>query len=389
MRIASIYDFEAYPPRGGNHVHAYQLVRRFIAEGHEVFTWGDATIPGVVSYPRTEEGIRALEDVVDVLYVRVDANRLGDEARLVRLMQRTQKPIVWEVNSPANESLAYSYLGGRGLGDRGFRRLLDAVKRRIHAYRRLPRVLREERLRRQLAPRVAAAVCVSEAVSNYAREGLGIRDVRTVPNGADHETHTAVGPVARLPFASRGGLTVLYAGSPIYPWQGLDVLERTIHLCDQAHDPIQFVLLMNQASPRQISASNTIVLVNIPHDEVGAHLRAVDVAVVIHPEFFWSRWGSHGSPMKLFDYMACGRPVVASNVGQLAEVIRPGRNGVLFDNTAEDLRRRLLELASGRYDLAALGRAARNDVERTYNWHVIGRKTLDVLERATQGAEDR
>lgn len=382
MRIASIYNFKAFPPKGGNHVHALHLVRRFLAEGHEVLTWGDDTIDGAECFPRTPEGLAALQAKADVLYIRLDANRLGSDPDLVRLIEQTRLPIVWEINSPANENLAFSFLGGDRHERSALGQLVNDVKRRLHAWRQMPGIRREEALRRRLAPHVSAAVCVSDAVRDYAQQGLGIAQAMTIANGADHEVHRPDGPVAELPDSFADCLTVLYAGSPIYPWQGLDVLEHTIGLCEAAGDRVRFVLLLNQEGPRPIRASNTVSHVRVPHAKVGDYLRAVDVAVVIHPAFFWSRWGSHGSPMKLFDYMACGRPVVASNVGQLAQVIQPGRNGVLFDNTAIDLQRRLRELAAQRDSLPAMGRASRADVEAHYNWHVIGRRTLDVLSQA-------
>jgi glycosyltransferase involved in cell wall biosynthesis len=381
MKIGYLYTFKAYPPKGGNHVHAYQLVRRFLAEGHEVLTWGDDTIAGAKAFPRTPDGARALERAADVLYVRVDANPLATTPGLVEVLESTTKPVVWEINSPANENLAFSWLGGDRRARSGLDALVDGLKRRLHAWRQLPRITREERLRRRIA-RHASAICVSAAVGEYARRGLGMTAVHVIPNGADHETHRADGPVAELPAEFEGKLTVLYAGSPIYPWQGLDVLEETIRLCEAARDPIRFVLLLNQEGPRPITASNTLSVLRVPHEHVGDYLRAVDVSVVIHPAFFWSEWGSHGSPMKLFDYMACGRPVAASNVGQLAEVVRPGENGILFDNTAPDLRRKLLELAARRDRLPLMGAQARRDVETHYNWHVIGRRTLEILAAA-------
>ena len=367
-------------------MHSYQLTRRFQAEGHTVLTWGDDSVPGVEMFPRTADGLAALQRSADILYVRVDANRLGDDKELVGLIRTSKLPVVWEINAPANENLAYSWLGGNRRAASLGHRLVDSTRRRIHAWGQMAAIREEEALRRSLSGHVAAALCVSASVATYAKEGIGIAEVHTVPNGADHEVHRPDGAKAQLPAGYESCLTVLYAGSPIYPWQGLGVLEEVIAMCERADDPVRFVLLLNQEGPRPIRAANTVTHVGVPHQVVGDFLRAVDTAVVIHPEFFWSRWGSHGSPMKLFDYMACGRPVVASNVGQLAEVIVPGRNGMLFDNTAADLRRQLLLLAASRGTLPTLGAAARTDVETTYNWHVIGRRTLQVLEAVVERA---
>jgi glycosyltransferase involved in cell wall biosynthesis len=383
MNIASIYNMTAFPPRGGNHVHAWQLVRHFRAAGHEVHTWGDETMPDVRDHPRTAAGFAALDGAADVLYVRVDARPFSRWPALVTGLLHTRRPVVWEINAPANENLAFSWLGG----DRRSTGWLDRVRRQLHAWKQAPAILHEEVLRRRLARRVDTAVCVSTALAEYAQVGLGIARAVVVPNGADHQTQRPEGPIATLPATFAGCLTVLYAGSPIYPWQGLDVLEATIRLCEAHGDPVRFVLLLNQEAPRPITAANTLVVHQVPHEQVSAYIRAVDVGVAIHPDYTWSRWGFHGSPMKMYDYMACGRPVVASALGQMTEVITPGRNGVLFDNTPEGLRRTLLELASGRHDLGAMGRAARADVERTFNWAANADRTLAELAAAVGRAK--
>ena len=64
----------------------------------------------------------------------------------------------------------------------------------------------------------------------------------------------------------------------------------------------------------------------VAHEEIPALIRQFDVALapypaLDHPFYF--------SPLKLFEYMACGVPVVAANCGQIAELIRDGETGLL------------------------------------------------------------
>ena len=106
MKIAYLYPFKAFPPKGGNHLHALQLIRQFQAMGHEVCTWGDDTVADVHSFPRDAAGLAALERDADVFYVRFDGNRAGSDTLLVSLLERTERPVVWEINSPASEGLA-------------------------------------------------------------------------------------------------------------------------------------------------------------------------------------------------------------------------------------------------------------------------------------------
>ena len=382
MKIAYIYPFQAFPPKGGNHLHALQLIRQFQAMGHDVCTWGDDTVPDALSFTRDEAGLAALEREADVFYVRFDGNRVGSDSLLVSLLERTQKPVVWEINAPASEDLAFSYLGGNRKRHTGLLRLLDSIRRHLHAARQMPRILREEALRKRLAKRAHAAMCVSSGIARYAREGLGFERAVVVPNGADPDAQSPEGPVATLEGVPEHHLKILYAGSPIYPWQGLDILSETAALCAKNKDPVHFLVLLNQESPQLASSGNMTVLAKVPHEDVPSFFRSADAGIFIYPNFFWSRWGSHGSPMKMFEYMACGLPVLGSNVGQMAEIIEPGRNGMLFENTPEALRACLLDAASQRPALKTMGANARADVVARYNWREVARRTIETLEAA-------
>jgi glycosyltransferase involved in cell wall biosynthesis len=60
---------------------------------------------------------------------------------------------------------------------------------------------------------------------------------------------------------------------------------------------------------------------------VPQYLALMDVAVAPYPaveDFYFS-------PLKLFEYMACSRAVVASRIGQVAEVIADGFTGLLYE----------------------------------------------------------
>lgn len=381
MNIASIYKFRAYPPRGGNHLHALQLILEFQRLGHSVLTLGDPSVPETTCYRRDRDGAHELAQQADVLYVRIDGNRLGDDPVLVELLESATKPVIWEINAPANEALAFSWLGGDRQPKGEMARLLDRIRRHRHAAARFPAIWREERLRRRLAAGTAAATCVSETLVRYAREYLRIPTVREVPNGADADRFRPDGPAAVVPSQFDGWLKAVYVGSPIYPWQGLDIIFDAMRRCAEAGDRVAFILLMNQEPTVTPPRENSLVFVGLPYDDVPAYIRAADVGLAIHPDYFWSKWGFHGSSMKLFEYMACGRPVVASNVGQLAQVIAPWRNGLLCANNGAALREALLKLEARRSELPAMGANARCDVEQCFNWKRAARDTIALFEQ--------
>lgn len=381
MEIGYMYDFEAYPPRGGNHVHAMELTQGFIREGHSVHVVGDPTMPGVTCFGADEKALREFIESIDVLYVRIDARytRFWEELRICFSMLNGL-PVVWEINSPANEALAYSWLGGRSVMVREgpVRRL----KRFIHAAMKVPGIYLEEVFRKKLARKVSAAVCVSASLSRYAAEDLSIRDALTLPNGGQLMTESEIR--RRRENRHFEGFTVLYTGSAMYPWQGLDYLAEVITLAQVEVPDICFVLAVNQRVPDLPETDNVIVLEHLNRDEILDTICSSDACVSLHPEYPWSRYGFHNSPMKMFEYMACMRPVVTSNHGQMSEIINDGRDGLLTGNTPAEILSKLCYLRDNPDHAENIGRAAWQRVQSELNWQHNTRQTIKVFENAIE-----
>lgn len=104
----------------------------------------------------------------------------------------------------------------------------------------------------------------------------------------------------------------------------------------------------------------------IPHTEIPSFLAAADVAVAPYPPMDTDLWLS---PLKLFEYMASGTAVVASNVGQISDVISDGKNGLLVApgdilELAEAINRLIVDHSLR----SKLGCQAREDAVRIHSW---------------------
>lgn len=75
-------------------------------------------------------------------------------------------------------------------------------------------------------------------------------------------------------------------------------------------------------------------------------------------------------PLKLNDYMAAGRPTVATAVGDVAAVLRAHDIGVLATDTPADLAGKALGLLSDPAERERQGQAARVVAEREFAWHL-------------------
>lgn len=228
-----------------------------------------------------------------------------------RLRAVTGLPLILEVNAPLRIETARH----RHLGD-------DARAAQIETA--------------QFAAADHVAV-VSQPLAHYVTaHGARAAKVHVVPNAVDPQHfHPAVrGGDVRARYGLHGRTVVGFAGR-MRPWHDGPTLLRAFQRLHAA-DPAYHLLLVGEMPPELLAAIEAAGLMEavtctgpVPHREVPEHLAAMDVAVSSHAvaeagETFYF------SPLKLFEYLACGVPTVAADVGQPGELIRPGYNGYLY-----------------------------------------------------------
>lgn len=104
----------------------------------------------------------------------------------------------------------------------------------------------------------------------------------------------------------------------------------------------------------------------LPQHRVAALLGAADVAVAPYPVMTRELWLS---PLKLFEYMASGTAIIASRVGQVAQIIQDGKNGLLVEPGNPAALTDALNTLLGDPDLRVrLGSRARNDAVQNHSW---------------------
>lgn len=381
MRIGYLYGFKAYPPRGGNHVHALELTQGFLQLGHSVSVIEDPSMPGVENFASSPAGIQGFLASINILYVRIDARSTRQWQVLTNVVRANVScPVVWEINSPANECQAYSWLGGTSSIRRADEGAVRRLRRWLHASQQIPAIYLEERHRSQLAKGVSCAICVSTALARYATDALGVADTLVLPNGGPLVSEQEI--LQRREHYKRSGFTVFYSGSAMYPWQGLDYLSQVIALAEHVAPDVTFVLAVNQRTSNLPTSDNVVILEHLDRDKILDAICAADACVSLHPDYPWSKYGFHNSPMKLFEYMACMRAVVTSNHAQMREIIRDGEDGLLCENDPQDILRKLLFLRDHPERAVAIGKQAWERIQSDFSWRHNVTETLRVFEQA-------
>ena len=174
-------------------------------------------------------------------------------------------------------------------------------------------------------------------------------------------------------------------------WHGVDLLASAIPYVVKRNKNIHFVLIGEGQTRNEIERAieeeqlNTFVTFTgmVPHHEVPKYLAACDILVLPHTPF---RDGSEffGSPIKLFEYMAMGKGIVASNLGQIGEVLRHNDNAYLVKpGDRRELVRGILELAKDDVLRKRLGSKARKDVVAKYTWKQNAERVIEAYEKTS------
>lgn len=371
---------------GAEGIHIAEMVHAFRALGHEVRVLGaqgeagrgeDAGFAARVKtalpppafelaalaynlpeYLATRRAIRAFRP--DVVYLR--HARFGGGATLAT--RHAHVPLVTEVNCLFAEDLYNHY--------------------EPLTFRRVAR-----RLERWALESADVVLAVSSPLAERVREAANVQAV-VLPNGADPARFDP----AR--FASARVDTVLRASGhahsgaagPVIGWTGVlrawHGLELLVEAVAQV-DGVTLLLVGDGPARAEVEAraasrgigDRVVITGRVGHDEVAAHVAAMDVCVVAD-----ERTGV-ASPMKLLEYMAMARAVVAPDLPNIRDLVRSGVDGVLFTpGDSGALAEAIRALAGDTAMRERLGQAARQRVVTELNWGANARRVLELIARA-------
>jgi glycosyltransferase involved in cell wall biosynthesis len=115
----------------------------------------------------------------------------------------------------------------------------------------------------------------------------------------------------------------------------------------------------------------------LPHHEVSRHLAAMDIVTV--PDF-----NDYGCPIKIFEYMAMGKPLIAPRVPSIAEIVTHGQDGWLMEKSStRNLMGAIEYLNENPRIRQQLGLGARQTVLQKFTWSKIAEQLDSVLENAS------
>lgn len=246
---------------------------------------------------------------------------------------------------------------------------------------RLDLLARYERLNLAAATRVFVVSQVER--NNLERAGIAPEKIIVNPNGVDTDIfrpNVGGAGVRDELGVSEGEQLVGFVGT-FGPWHGVLALAEALKLIP-AELPLRLLLVgagafhgeVKRLLAQEHEAGRVIFTGAVEHEQVPALLDACDVLVSPHvplaegADFF-------GSPTKLFEYMAMGKGIVASRLGQIGDLLEHGQTALLVEpGNVRDLADAIMRLAAAPELRERLGLAARKEVGLHHTWkHNAGR----------------
>ncbi|MDZ7374288.1 MAG: glycosyltransferase family 4 protein [candidate division KSB1 bacterium] len=249
-------------------------------------------------------------------------------------------------------------------------------------------------IEKAVATRAMAVFVQSNETKRYFLE-LGVPEerLRVIPNGADPRKFNPEisGTEVRRKVGLTDGEVVLGFVGSLHYWHGVDNLVRLVReVC--ASYPNAHFLIAGGGGPeterflelvQETELGHRVHFLGyLEHDQMPPVIAALDIALAPYPRI--ERF--HFSPVKLFEYMACAKPVVAARLGQIAEVIRDGENGMLFEpGDFADLLAKVRVLMENPQLRAQIGQQAYRTIVPDYTWDAQAAKLeqlcFEVLEK--------
>ena len=226
------------------------------------------------------------------------------------------------------------------------------------------------RVRRYLGEKIdvvmrnaALVIAANDYLAERARKA-GARRIEMLPTAVELERYPMSG------MWGNGSFTVGWIGTPITQ-KYLDGMAPALSRIEG----LRFVAL----GARNVVLPGVNVHVQPWMEATEAHeINKFDVGVMPLPDDDWER-GKSG--YKLIQYMACGRPVIASPVGANREIVEDGENGFLAAST-EDWVDALLELKKSTDLRKEMGAKGRRRVEARYCTAVTAPRLAELLRSA-------
>ncbi|MBV4411291.1 glycosyltransferase family 4 protein [Enterobacteriaceae bacterium YMB-R22] len=387
MKVAYICADPGIPVFGqkGASIHIQEVLRVLLRHGVEITLFAQRLggEPPAAFRSLTIIELPALVGGVDEV-ARADAALDANAALLTRFIEAGPFDVVYERYS----LWSHAVIGyARQSGIPTVLEVNAPLPQEQRRYRRLVRAREAFGVIESLVSDADTIIAVSRGVKGWLETFSGAQGkVRVVENGVDPARFSQRSP------AADGPLTLGFVGT-LKPWHGLETLVEAFILLREKGYPVTLSIVGDgpqaavlRARLSQCGAAGSARFHGaVAPEQVPALLASMDIGIAPYPQLD----NFYFSPLKIYEYMAAGLPVITSRVGHLAELVSDGETGLLVapqDPVA--LAQAVMTLADDPLLRQRLGLAGQARAQQHHSWEqVVKRIWLAAGLRLPEGAK--
>lgn len=233
-----------------------------------------------------------------------------------------------------------------------------------------------------------AIIAVTQGIKNYLIDhGVDKTKVWVIGNGANTELFKPIKDSKALKelknrlHINNDEKIVLFVGY-LAPWQGVEYFIYAAPLIIKEIQKTKFLIVGDgilkgklESLTNELNMGYNIIFTGgVPYEKVPQYVNISDVCIVPKRKM---RTGY--SPLKLYEYMACGKPVIATNIAGF-EILEQYNAGILVNpENSEELSNAIVKLLKNKQLREQMGANGRKLVVREYSWESTAKKTVDVF----------
>jgi glycosyltransferase involved in cell wall biosynthesis len=371
VKIAYIFN-SIIPSQTANSIHVMKMCQAFANNGHTVVLLVPNRKKDMkmgVSDIYQYYGVRSVFEIIYIHWSKIKGRGYIFSFLAAKTAKRLNSDLVF------SRSAAGSYFSACN----GLKVVFES---HAPADRKLPKYIFEKLIRH---PKFKRLIVITNFLKDYYENRYAFLKgrIKAVPDGADPISES-LEPVV-LP--NKGiRLQVGYVGH-LYPGKGMEVISLLAPRCPWADFHIvggmDADLMFWKEKCKDIS--NLIFHGSVPHKEVGAFEKSFDIALLPNQEKVTvmgvGNIGPWTSPLKLFEYMAAKKPILASDLPVLREILTDGENALLaplhdIDAWVRNLKR--LQADTGLAQRIATN--AYNEFIEKYTWKARAETVLSAMD---------
>jgi len=198
--------------------------------------------------------------------------------------------------------------------------------------------------------------------------GIPAEKIVVLPNAADPDDFD-MNRIARAALPGAAGKIIGFVGG-FYPWHGLEMLLEAFRIVAAKVETAQLLLVGDgpmMATIRQkvheYNLDERVILTGkISHQELPGYIANFDIGIM--PDS-----NDYGSPMKIFEYMSMGKPVVVPDYSPLLDVVQDGQEGRIFAaRNVHEMADCLIMLLTDTVAYSRMAAQARRKIVEKHNW---------------------